>query len=96
MTHLAAEGKDHIGAPQSDVAVAEYASLTRALEQAPIKNRGHVFLLVASCAAADVDVFRQDTIDGLWEIAFGTGLVPLIGTTSIADTIARAFWSDVS
>ncbi len=96
MTHTALEGNDDIGATQDDLAVAEYASLTRAVERARIENKLDVFSLMAGCAAHDVIAFRQDMIDGLWEVAVGTGLVPLIGTTSIQEAIAGAFWGEAS
>jgi hypothetical protein len=84
-----------IAAPtQDDLDVAKYASLCRVLEQAPIENRSRVFGLMAGCAAADVLAFRQNMIDGLWEVAVEIGLVQLMGTTSTQEAIASAFWSD--
>jgi hypothetical protein len=76
---------------QDDLAVAEYGSLYRVLEQAPIENRGSVFFLMASRAASDVDIFRQNMIDGLWEVAVETGLVRLVGTATVLNAVAIAF-----
>jgi hypothetical protein len=71
--------------------VAKHASLTRVLEQASIQNKGPVFGLMAGCAANEVAAFRQNVIDGLWEVALETGLVRLIGTTSVQGWIIAAF-----
>jgi hypothetical protein len=42
-------------------------------------------------AAEEVNAFRQHLIDGLWEVAVGTGLVRQLGTTSVQNRLAVAF-----
>ena len=74
-----------------DLDVRLYASFVRAIERAPIETKGHVFSLMARNAAVDVDAFRQNMVDGLWEVAVATGLVPLIGTSIVQGLLANAF-----
>jgi hypothetical protein len=69
-------------------AIRFYASLVRVVEAAPIENNPRVFSLMARSGAADVVGFRQNTIDGLWHVADATGVLRLLGTTSMQDSIA--------
>jgi hypothetical protein len=71
--------------------VAMYASLSRALEGAPIENKLRVFGLMAQTAAADTAAYRQQMIDGLWFVADDLGLVDLLGVVVVQDALLVAF-----
>jgi hypothetical protein len=76
---------------QDDLAVRDYASLVSVVEAAPVENKLGVFWLMARSGAADAAAFRQNTIDSLWHVADGTGLVQLIGTAVVQNTLVNAF-----
>jgi hypothetical protein len=72
--------------------VVMYASLCRVIAGAPVENKLRVFSLMARMAAGDTAAYRQQMMDGLWEVAADDlGLVSLFGVTSVQDVIAAAF-----
>jgi len=69
-----------------------YASLCRVILGARVENKLGVFHLMARMATGDTAAYRQQMIDGLWEVAADDlGLVSLFGVTSVQDVIAAAF-----
>jgi hypothetical protein len=74
------------------VDVAIYGSLTRILEShIPIEKRLGVFQLMTRTAARDLERRRQQYVVDLNQIADNVGLVPIIGTTTVAEVIAAEF-----
>jgi hypothetical protein len=71
--------------------VAMYASLSRIIESAPVENKMRVFGLMAQTAAADAAAYRQQMIDDLWFVAADLGLVAMIGTAMVQNTLVIAF-----
>jgi uncharacterized tellurite resistance protein B-like protein len=68
-----------------------YASLTRALEQAPVQNRLTIFGMMARIAASDLAERRQQYIDDLWDVARDTGLIDLLGATAVQAALSVEF-----
>ena len=70
----------------------EYASLTRVLEQAPIERKLAVFSLMAGCAADDAADYVEAQIAALRFVAGDVGLIHLVGTAIVDNTINALFW----
>jgi hypothetical protein len=75
-----------------DFYVAIHASLIRIQEQAAPEKRLALFVLQARLAAEEIDVRRQQAIDGLWWVAERTGLVARHGPDVVQAALVEA-WS---
>jgi hypothetical protein len=63
-----------------------FGSFVRVIRNAPVENQRKVFRLMAT------DSFRCCCAD-LWELAYDSGLVHLVGEATITDDLTSAFWS---
>ncbi|MFZ0840479.1 MAG: hypothetical protein WAM77_23710, partial [Xanthobacteraceae bacterium] len=68
-----------------------YASLTRAIEQAPLQNKLAVFDLMLGQAADQVASFVQVQVAALQLVAGSVGLIATIGTAAVESFIAAEF-----
>ena len=82
-------GRTTVKAEEVDVAM--YASLTRVLEHAPVQNRLRIFGMMARIAVDDLIGRRQQYVDDLWDVARETGLIDLLGATTVQAALSVEF-----
>ena len=77
--------------PAPDPVAEVFASWVRVIEGAPIENKPKLLAMMSRDARVYSDSVRQQTFDDLWTIAEQLGLVKLIGTTTVQESIAAGF-----